>query len=189
MNIITNSYQEAPETLGDFILLPYDPQTVRKIRQVYSCGRMEPVQLNGSKVYCYVAGRRNEDRKKMVLVYRDGEFNYEPASRFSGICHTGDLTIDMDNDQVWKGSKLLQIPGAAMAILKSLLINQNMFVSRSLMVSLLERRLNHIIQDNTLSVQIARLRKALGKCGGQEYIVTLSGRGYRWSQPVRWEQA
>lgn len=170
-----------------YILLPFDHNLLEKVKSHYTWGRVEPLLLRGHRVYCYVAEQRKADHKRMLLVWRDGSFHFESASRFTGVCHSGDLKIDMEHDLAWKCGQALTIPAAEMVLLKSLVINSHVFISRSLIADILERRMNHMIQDNTVSVHIARLRRALGLYEGHDYIATLSGRGYRWVQQVKWE--
>lgn len=170
-----------------YILLPFNHKLLERVKSQYTWGRMEPLMLRGHKILCYVAEERKAEHKRMLLVWRNGDFHFEPASQYTGICHSGDLRIDMGNDLVWKSGKALRIPAAEMVLLKSLVINEHVFISRSLIADVLERRMNHIIQDNTVSVHIARLRRALGLCEGHDYIATLSGRGYRWVQKVKWD--
>ena len=40
------------------------------------------------------------------------------------------------------------------------------------------------VDENTLSVEVSRLRKALGRFDGRDYIETVRGVGYRWALPV-----
>lgn len=41
------------------------------------------------------------------------------------------------------------------------------------------------VEDSTLTVQISRLRKKLGKYRGTEYVETVRGIGYRWGQKIQ----
>lgn len=38
------------------------------------------------------------------------------------------------------------------------------------------------VDDNTLSVEVSRLRKKLGRWNDREYIDTVRGIGYRWNE-------
>ena len=42
----------------------------------------------------------------------------------------------------------------------------------------------NFVEDSTLTVQISRLRKRLGRYQGQQYIETVRGIGYRWCQKL-----
>ena len=42
----------------------------------------------------------------------------------------------------------------------------------------------NFVEDNTLTVNVSRLRKKLGTFEGIPYIKTVKGIGYRWNVPV-----
>lgn len=41
------------------------------------------------------------------------------------------------------------------------------------------------VEENTLNVNISRVREKLGRYDGQQYIETVRGIGYRWSVDVK----
>ena len=43
----------------------------------------------------------------------------------------------------------------------------------------------NFVEENTLNVNISRLREKLGKTEKGDYITTVRGVGYRWNQEVR----
>ena len=87
-------------------------------------------------------------------------------------------------DLVWIDGQALHLPALEWLLLQILLLNGYTYVSRRMLLAILERQTGKMMQDNTLSVHIARLRRALGVHEGQSYIVTEPGKGYRWRFPV-----
>lgn len=57
-------------------------------------------------------------------------------------------------------------------------------VTREELVRLVRDKKGQFIEDNTIRVHISRLREKLGSFGGQPYIETVRGVGYKWQIPV-----
>lgn len=88
----------------------------------------------------------------------------------------GDISVDISNMTVKKGSKTLFLTPTEFHILRTLVQNSGTIITRA---SLLEKIWDcdgSFIDDNTLSVHVSRLRDKIGA----EHIITARGIGYKW---------
>ena len=69
-------------------------------------------------------------------------------------------------------------------LLELLLDNYGCLVARTQMFEKIWDKRGNFVEDNTLTVNISRLRKKLGSYDGVPYIRTVTGIGYRWEVPV-----
>ena len=90
--------------------------------------------------------------------------------------HRGALLNLYDTTLTYNGEKI-SLPKNEFRILQTLMENKGRLVSRdTLMTRLWETDI--YIEENTLTVNIARLRKKLEKAGLKEFITTKVGEGY-----------
>ncbi len=90
--------------------------------------------------------------------------------------HSG-VTLNLSNSMVCFGENSAELTKNESKILQVLMENHGRIVSRdTLMEKLWET--SSFIDDNTLTVNINRLRKTLSKVGISEYITTKKGLGY-----------
>jgi TolB-like protein/Tfp pilus assembly protein PilF len=102
----------------------------------------------------------------------------------------GDITVDLDRNELRRGDERLQVSQRAVDLLRALVASVGQAVSKA---TLMEAAWpGQIVEEGNLTVQIAALRKALGPMpDGNDWIVTVPRVGYRLlrpSTPVR-EQA
>lgn len=101
-----------------------------------------------------------------------------------------DLLIYPRTRSVYKNHKLLQVSSMEFALLILFLQNPTMILTRDVLLDKLETvGRSSGIQDNTLTVHILRLKKALGKYEGKDRIECAYGLGYRWVFQVEKKQA
>ena len=94
------------------------------------------------------------------------------------LCCVGNVTLDLTEAVLHYKEKELKLSGNEFGILKILMKNPRRPVSREeLMRSLWESE--HFIDDNTLTVNVTRLRKKLEEIGLCEFIKTRKGIGYQ----------
>lgn len=94
------------------------------------------------------------------------------------LCCVGNVTLDLTEAVLHYKEKELKLSGNEFGILKILMKNPKRPVSREeLMRSLWESE--HFIDDNTLTVNVTRLRKKLEEIGLCEFIKTRKGIGYQ----------
>lgn len=96
------------------------------------------------------------------------------------IIYTADLKIDTKAYKVCKENQELELSLVTYHILLCLVQNQGVVMTRNHLLDLIEQYTQHVIEDNTLSVHMKRLRLKLGTYHNQSYIETLRGVGYRW---------
>lgn len=106
--------------------------------------------------------------------------NAERQAELPEILFTGDLRINFEAREVRCRGKLINLGAAEFDILKILVHNSGVVVARTRFLQSVWD-LNAFIEDNTLSVYISRLRKALGTYQGEQYIETVKKHGYRWN--------
>lgn len=118
--------------------------------------------------------RANELLARMKSVTRRLQKNKD-------LVETGDLTIDLKKYVVYKQGKEIILSAIGYEILFLLVRNQGMVITRERMIEFIEEKTKNIIEDNTVSVHVKRLREKIGKYKNQEYIETVRGIGYRWN--------
>lgn len=67
-------------------------------------------------------------------------------------------------------------------LLEYLMLNREQFITRERILEYLWDSKGCFVNDNTLSVNISRLRDKLKSCPGHGQIITKRGLGYKWTQ-------
>lgn len=102
--------------------------------------------------------------------------SYSFGAQLNVIEHKG-VILDLNNFIVNYGSEKLELTKNDFKIMQVLLENVGKVVSRdAIMMKLWES--DNFIDDNTLTVNVTRLRKKLGEIGLSGFIVTKKGVGY-----------
>lgn len=114
--------------------------------------------------------------KIQAVLRRTYELNFQKSTfEISG------LTFDIDKSQIAKDGQTADLSKNESMILKMLLEHKNRIVSREdLMVYLWDT--DEFVDDNTLTVNINRLRKKLSTLGIDDLIKTKKGQGYLLSE-------
>lgn len=114
--------------------------------------------------------------KIQAVLRRTYELNFQKSTfEISG------LTFDIDKSQISKDGQTADLSKNESMILKMLLEHKNRIVSREdLMVYLWDT--DEFVDDNTLTVNINRLRKKLSTLGIDDLIKTKKGQGYLLSE-------
>lgn len=100
----------------------------------------------------------------------------------------GDLFVSAESVEVrWQG-KPLDVSALEYRILALLLRQAGGRVSRDDMLKQVWQNSSEAVEDNTLSVNVGRLRRKLERLGCSGAIETCWGRGYRWVLPVTEER-
>ncbi|MCI9176514.1 MAG: response regulator transcription factor [Lachnospiraceae bacterium] len=94
---------------------------------------------------------------------------------------SGELVYDMGKHQVYKNQELLNLTPIELQLTQSLLLGWPYTLSRDKMFSDVWDKDASYVDENTLSVNISRLRDKLGTFQGDPYIETVRGIGYRWA--------
>ena len=89
-----------------------------------------------------------------------------------------DVLLDLDNAKLQYKGNVLELSRNDFIILKELMTHSGKNVSRDdLMLALWND--NTFVDDNTLSVNVARVRNKLSRIGLEDFIVTRKGMGYQ----------
>lgn len=94
---------------------------------------------------------------------------------------SGDLIINPSLKQITRNNTILFIRPMEYEIFQILFENYGRIVSRNVILESLWDNKNNYVENNTLNVNISRLRKQLGTYEGNEYIETSKRQGYFWS--------
>lgn len=126
--------------------------------------------------YCQKAGSINPVDSQVV----------ESGEREAGRClKCGDLIFVCGEERVYIGGQELKLRRMELILLKYFMENHGILLRREQILGRLWDDAGEFVEDNTLSVNISRLRRRLGKWEGADYIETVRGLGYRWTYPVR----
>lgn len=88
------------------------------------------------------------------------------------------IIVDNDNMTVTKDGKTISLTPTEYMILKTLMSNRGIIVTRNILLEKIWDCDESFIDDNTLSVHVSRLREKIGS----EHIATVRGVGYRWEE-------
>lgn len=94
----------------------------------------------------------------------------------SSVIQSSDISIDTSNMTVKKNGKIIFVTKTEFQILSTLIRNNGIIVTRSILLQNIWDDAGDFIDDNTLSVHVSRLREKIGA----EHIKTIRGVGYRW---------
>ncbi len=95
----------------------------------------------------------------------------------------GPFHLDTRNDLLLRGSEPMALGQRAIALLRALVERPGALVSKDALIEAAWP--GQVVEESNLTVQIAALRRVLGKePGGERWIETLSRRGYRFVGPV-----
>lgn len=96
---------------------------------------------------------------------------------------SGSITIDKSSCKVYRDEKEITLSKLEYRLLKYLIENKNHVLSKEQILDRLWDSDGKYVDNNTVSVNISRLRKKLGKdTFGTGYIKTLQGIGYIWKE-------
>lgn len=97
---------------------------------------------------------------------------------------SGDLIIDFDHKSVFLNEKEIAITPTQFHILKLLVSNYGITLTRDQITSILWNQNDEFVEDNTLSVHISNLKSKIGKYNGKPYVESIRGVGYQWKLDV-----
>lgn len=97
---------------------------------------------------------------------------------------SGNLVIDFDQCVVLLEGKELSVTPTQFHILKLLIRNHGVTLTREQITSILWTHNDEYIEDNTLRVHISNLKSKIGNFNGQPYLETIRGVGYQWRVDV-----
>ena len=108
------------------------------------------------------------------------ECNLRKVTKQQGVYYIDDLIIDTLKHKVFQDNKELELSTITFALLMALVEGHGRVLTRDYLLMLIEDITGHVVEDNTLTAHLKRLRKTLGEYQNRKYIETLRGVGYRW---------
>ena len=108
------------------------------------------------------------------------ECNLRKVTKQQGVYYIDDLIIDTLKHKVFKDNKELELSTITFALLMALVEGHGRVLTRDYLLMLIEDITGHVVEDNTLTAHLKRLRQTLGEYQNRKYIETLRGVGYRW---------
>ena len=98
----------------------------------------------------------------------------------------GPFRLDTQDKLLFRGSEPVALGRRAIALLRALVERPGMVVSKDALITAAWP--DQAVEESNLSVQIAAIRRVLGEApGGDRWIETMPGRGYRFVGPVGME--
>nr|WP_253198265.1 response regulator transcription factor [Clostridium sp. CF011] len=95
---------------------------------------------------------------------------------------SNDITIKLLESRVFKDSKEIELTTAEYRLLRLLMQNQNIVLTRNVILDKLWDNNGNFIDDNTLSVYVRRLRmKIEDNADKPKFLLTIRRLGYKWS--------
>lgn len=91
----------------------------------------------------------------------------------------GDLEIDSENYRVYKNKQLVELTTIEYEILFMFIKHRGQVLTRNQLYDCIERHTGNIVENNTLTVYMKRIRDKLGMYNNHYYIETIRGVGYR----------
>ena len=98
---------------------------------------------------------------------------------------TGELELDINRCHIFKNKKSVELSTTEWRIAAVLIEHYPAAVSREELLYQVWDKDAMYVEENTLNVNISRVREKLGRYDGQQYIETVRGIGYRWSVDVK----
>lgn len=91
----------------------------------------------------------------------------------------GELEIDVENYKVYKNNKEIELTTIEYEILFMFIKHRGQVLTRDQLYDCIERQTGNIVENNTLTVYMKRIRDKLGYYDDHYYIETIRGVGYR----------
>ncbi|MGL6216712.1 MAG: winged helix-turn-helix domain-containing protein, partial [Lacrimispora sphenoides] len=106
-----------------------------------------------------------------AILKRTNQKNYSSEVEYKG------LTLSMAKSTVYYENKEVELTKNELRILSVLMQNANSIISRDDLMDELWQS-DEFVDDNTLTVNVNRLRKKLEEIGAADFIKTKRGQGY-----------
>ena len=96
-------------------------------------------------------------------------------NKSSVVITSGEIRVDMSADRVWRGDREITLTALEWKIVSYLFQNKGRVVTRDQLLSRFWDISGNVVNDNTLTVTVKRIREKLG----DDVIKTVKGLGYR----------
>lgn len=98
---------------------------------------------------------------------------------------SGDLVYDVERQGMFRLGQPLELTPIEFKLVLTFLQNWPYTIERKTLLYEVWDRGDSFVEENTLNVNVSRLREKLGTFQGTAYIETVRGVGYRWAVPVQ----
>ncbi len=145
--------------------------------------------LLGADDYISKPYRVKELLTRILVILRRQKYNsnrLENSSSYNGaadIYSFGETSVDFNSFKIIRAGNSIDVTPSELRLIKELIIHKGQTLTRKQLIERLWDVDEAFVDDNTLSVYIKRLRDKLG--GDAEYIQTVRGIGYRFSEQER----
>lgn len=92
----------------------------------------------------------------------------------------GELLFDASAGRLYRQGELIPLKKIEYRLLELFMENAGILLTRELLLQKLWDAQGEFVEDNTLSVEVSRLRRKIGNYQGKSYIETIRGIGYRF---------
>lgn len=107
----------------------------------------------------------------------------DPQALSTDILKQGNLKLDLSSYRFWVDEEEVKLGPTEFRLMQFFMTHPNRVYSRT---QLLDRVWGEsvVVEERTVDVHIRRLRRLLEPTGSEDYIQTIRGAGYRFSEPV-----
>lgn len=107
----------------------------------------------------------------------------DPQALHSDILTQGELKLDLTSYRFWVGEQEVRLGPTEFRLIQFFMMHPNRVYSRTQLLDQVWGE-NVVVEERTVDVHIRRLRRLLEPTGCEDYIQTIRGAGYRFSEPA-----
>lgn len=107
----------------------------------------------------------------------------DPQALSADILKQGNLKLDLSSYRFWVDEDEVKLGPTEFRLMQFFMTHPNRVYSRTQLLDQVWGE-NVVVEERTVDVHIRRLRRLLEPTGSQDYIQTIRGAGYRFSEPV-----
>lgn len=136
-----------------------------------------------ARISAHIRRYRNEQETKGMEEWSPQRDEDTPIKR-KRYLQSGDIRYLLGEERIFLNGRELHLRKVEQELLKYFLDSSGRLLRREQILEYIWDSVGDIVEDNTLSVQVSRLRKQIGKYQDEDYIETLRGIGYRWHPEI-----
>ncbi|MBE0494373.1 MAG: phosphate regulon transcriptional regulator PhoB [Thiomicrospira sp.] len=107
----------------------------------------------------------------------------DPQALSADILKQGNLKLDLSSYRFWVDEDEVKLGPTEFRLMQFFMTHPNRVYSRTQLLDQVWGE-SVVVEERTVDVHIRRLRKLLEPTGSEDYIQTIRGAGYRFSEPV-----
>lgn len=137
-----------------------------------------------ARISAHIRRYRSEQENRGMQEWQSQRNQDNPVER-KRYLQSGDIRYLLEEERIFLDGQELHLRKVEQELLKYFLDSNGRLLRREQILEYIWDSVGDIVEDNTLSVQVSRLRKQIGRYQDEDYIETLRGIGYRWHQPIK----